>query len=79
MKKEMPHGTHTAYGYHKCRCEICRKFNADYKYPLNIRDMDKYNPPTEETILARSIASPPYWKFNGHGFKPLTPHPCKTK
>lgn len=25
------HGTRTGYGYHRCRCDRCRKVNADSK------------------------------------------------
>ena len=69
--KEIKHGTGTAYQHQKCRCEICKKWNSGYRYEQVKRDKDKYRPPTEETLLNRSIESEPHWKFIGHGFNPI--------
>ena len=66
MKKEITHGTSSGYQWYKCRCELCKKANADRKRPQVARDSHKYKKdPADSTILAVSIISPPYWVFSG--------------
>lgn len=65
--RNIVHGTNSGYTY-GCRCEICKKAHADYNRPRVKAAAGKYHkqkPPTEKTILMRSVKTPPVYTFIG--------------